>query len=281
MPKKNGLGRGLDALFSDNAVDENRIEVALTELEPNQNQPRRQFNEAALAELSDSIATHGMLQPILVRPMPGGRYQIVAGERRWRAARLAGLSVVPVFVRELSDHETAELALIENLQREDLNAIEEAAGYHSLMNQFSMTQDEVATRVGKSRPAVANALRLLQLDDATLDLVRNNAITAGHARALLAFADESARQAAALLAAQGASVRELERMAKQAGQKKAAPRTAAETPRFLREVELSLTETLGRKIKVSGNGQGGQLTVEFFDEQDLAQLAHSLAGKDE
>jgi len=280
MAKKYGLGRGLDALFADNAVDENITTLAISELEPNANQPRRHFDEAALSELADSISIHGVLQPILVRPMPAGQYQIVAGERRWRASRLAGLTAVPVQIRELSDNETAELALIENLQREDLNAIEEARGYKSLIEEFSLSQEQVAERVGKSRPAVANAMRLLVLDDDLQNMVVLGDISAGHARAMLAMESRELRLLAAAAAKKGASVRELERMAKQKPATKAEPKPAAAKPTYFSEAELSLSETLGRRVKVSPSGEGGSITIEFFNKDDLSFLANRLGGKE-
>ena len=198
--KKGGLGRGLDALFADNSIEEiastSAVKLKIMDIEPNRDQPRKIFDEDALAELADSIAKHGVIQPLLVRPMPDGSYQLVAGERRWRASRMAGLTEVPVVIKELSDDEAMALALIENLQREDLNAIEEAQGIKALMDTLSLTQDEAAERVGKSRPAVANALRLLKLPDSVIALVSDGKLSPGHARALLGFKDEqiSSRQ---------------------------------------------------------------------------------------
>ncbi|MFR2990653.1 MAG: ParB/RepB/Spo0J family partition protein [Acutalibacteraceae bacterium] len=185
--KKGGLGRGLDALFADNSIEEiastSAVKLKIMDIEPNRDQPRKIFDEDALAELADSIAKHGVIQPLLVRPMPDGSYQLVAGERRWRASRMAGLTEVPVVIKELSDDEAMALALIENLQREDLNAIEEAQGIKALMDTLSLTQDEAAERVGKSRPAVANALRLLKLPDSVIALVSDGKLSPGHARA--------------------------------------------------------------------------------------------------
>ena len=192
--KKGGLGRGLDALFADNSIEEiastSAVKLKIMDIEPNRDQPRKIFDEDALAELADSIAKHGVIQPLLVRPMPDGSYQLVAGERRWRASRMAGLTEVPVVIKELSDDEAMALALIENLQREDLNAIEEAQGIKALMDTLSLTQDEAAERVGNSRPAVANALRLLKLPDSVIALVSDGKLSPGHARALLGFKDE-------------------------------------------------------------------------------------------
>ena len=189
---KGGLGKGLEALFADNSTDSGAVSsLAVSEIEPNRGQPRRHFDEAALAELADSIRQYGVLQPLVVRPMESGGYQLVAGERRWRAARMAGLSQVPVVIRELSDSETMELALIENLQREDLNPIEEAAGYRELMETFGLTQEQVSERVGKSRPVITNAMRLLGLPDAVRALVSQGELSAGHARALLGLENEA------------------------------------------------------------------------------------------
>ena len=190
--KKGGLGKGLDALFMDNeTVDSGGVvTLRLSQIEPNRDQPRKIFSEEALNELADSIREHGVLQPLLVRPLPGGSYQLVAGERRWRASRMAGLQEVPVVIREMDEEQAMEIALIENLQREDLNAIEEATGYKQLMERYGMTQEQVAKRVGKSRPAIANALRLLNLPQKVMDMVGEGEVSPGHARALLAFDDQ-------------------------------------------------------------------------------------------
>ena len=190
--RKGGLGKGLEAIFAENDTEDRNATVTLklNEIEPNRSQPRKEFDEGALAELADSLSRHGMLQPLLVRPLMGGGYQIVAGERRWRAARMAGLTEVPAVIRELADHEVMELALIENLQREDLTPLEEAQGYQTLMDTYGMTQEEVAHTVGKSRPAVANALRLLNLPQEILNLVNEGKISSGHARTLLGFQDK-------------------------------------------------------------------------------------------
>ena len=189
--KKRGLGKGLDALFVDNAVEsESRVNaLPIAEVEPNRDQPRKEFDQEALEELAASIAEHGVLQPILVRPVSGG-YQIVAGERRWRAARLAGLVEIPAVIKEMTDQEVGQAALVENLQREDLNPVEEALGYHQLMEQFGMTQEQVAKKVSKSRPAVANAVRLLGLPEEVLAFLRAGSLTAGHAKALLSLKEE-------------------------------------------------------------------------------------------
>ena len=213
--KKGGLGRGLDALFNENATDEKGVvTLRLSEIEPNRNQPRTSFDEDALTELADSIQKHGLIQPIVVRPTSSGVYQIVAGERRWRACRMADLQEVPVVIKELDDQRYYEVALIENLQREDLNAVEEAQGYKTLIDVYSLTQEQVAESVGKSRSTVTNALRLLNLNEDSLEALKNGKITAGHARAILA-ADSDEIAAEMLKAAlAGASVRELEAMTK-------------------------------------------------------------------
>ena len=217
--KRGGLGRGLEALFAENAVEEgtHAVSLPIAEIEPNRGQPRKQFDDAALADLAASIAQHGVIQPLLVRPLPGGGYQLVAGERRWRAARMAGLSEVPAVVREMTEREAAELALIENLQRQDLNPMEEAMGYRTLMETYGLTQEETARAVNKSRPAVANALRLLPLPEEVAEMVAAGRLSAGHARAVLAFEDEEGQCRAARAAVEGdLPVRALEKMAKAA-----------------------------------------------------------------
>lgn len=276
--KKGGLGKGLNAIFMENESEDSNSTVTLkiSEIEPNRAQPRREFDEKALAELADSISQHGVLQPLLVRPLLDGGYQIVAGERRWRASRMAGLTEVPVVIRELSDGETMELALIENLQREDLTPVEEAMGYQQLMDKYSLTQDEVSRAVGKSRPAVANALRLLNLPEEVLSLVGNGRISAGHARTLLSFKDpDELDKAARLVSTQDISVRELERLAKRAN--KAVQEKTQELKEkklsYYEEVELALKEHLGRRVKVSGTNEKGTLEIEFYGRDDLHDLA--------
>lgn len=275
--KKGGLGRGLDSLFNENAAQTNdAVTLKLTEIEPNREQPRRAFDEAALNELADSISAHGLLQPIIVRPMLNGSYQIVAGERRWRACRIAGLSEVPVIIKEIDDKEYYELALIENLQREDLNAIEEAVGYKTLMEQYGLTQEQISQTVGKSRSAVANALRLLNLTEAEQEALSKGIITAGHARALLGCEIEALRARMLLAAADGASVRELERMAKE---KPTAPlKRTDKKPSFYNEVELALKDELHRKVNITPTKNGrGTLTIEFYSNEELSDFARRLA----
>ncbi|MBS5874221.1 MAG: ParB/RepB/Spo0J family partition protein [Clostridiales bacterium] len=287
--KKGGLGRGLDALFADNSVEESSsasaVKLSLNEIEPNKDQPRKTFDEEALAELADSIAQHGVIQPLLVRPMPDGSYQLVAGERRWRAARRAGLSEVPVVIREMSDSEMMELALIENLQREDLNPIEEAEGLQQLIDTYGLTQETAAARVGRSRPAIANALRLLSLPAPILKLTREGKISAGHARALLSLGDEEKMvEIADLILKKEISVREVERLAKAAAKEKAQKeKPISRRDTFYDEVELALTNSLGRRIKVNVNKKEnrGTIEIEFFDQKDLSDISRLLDPENE
>ena len=281
--KKGGLGRGLDALFADNSIEEiastSAVKLKIMDIEPNRDQPRKIFDEDALAELADSIAKHGVIQPLLVRPMPDGSYQLVAGERRWRASRMAGLTEVPVVIKELSDDEAMALALIENLQREDLNAIEEAQGIKALMDTLSLTQDEAAERVGKSRPAVANALRLLKLPDSVIALVSDGKLSPGHARALLGFKDEQdIIETADLIIEKGLTVRDVEKLVKKRNKEPTAEKPAARRASYYDEVELALTDFLGRKVKVGTKPgkESGVLEIDFFDKDDLTRLADAL-----
>lgn len=280
VAKKGGLGRGLEALFNENATDEKGVvTLRLTEIEPNRNQPRMNFDEDALAELADSIEKHGLIQPIVVRPTSSGVYQIVAGERRWRACRMAGLSEVPVVIKELDDQNYYEIALIENLQREDLNAVEEAQGYRTLIDSYGLTQEQVAESVGKSRSAVTNALRLLNLDQNSLTALENGEITAGHARTILS-ADTAELASEMLKAAKaGASVRELEAMTKAKTKiKKVSPSVAKNN--FYSEVEISLKNELGRKVDIRSKGKGkGTITLEFYSDEELADFAKKLVGE--
>lgn len=281
MAKKGGLGKGLDALFAENSSESNApVEIRLSDIEPNSDQPRKEFDPQALQDLSDSISRYGLLQPLLVRPLAGGRYQLVAGERRWRASRMAGLDFVPAVVKELDNQQMAEIALVENLQREDLNPIEEADGYRSLMDDYSLTQEEVALRVGRSRSAVANSVRLLSLPEEVLDLIKSGKISAGHGRALLAFDDQTELLKAAKSASFGANVREIERLAKKSKEApKAVKNSQGSTLRnsIYDEVELSLAENLGRRIKVTQSRGKGTLQIEFYNIEDLKALANKLA----
>ena len=269
--KKRGLGKGLDAIFAENTTENgSTVELRISEIEPNRNQPRKEFDDEAIRELADSILEHGLIQPIIVRPLANEGYQIVAGERRWRASRMAGLSTVPVIIKELSDLETAQLALVENLQREDLNALEEAEGYASLIETYGFTQDEVSKSVGKSRPAVTNALRLLNLPEKVRGYLTEGTISAGHARALLSFeTEEEMISAANLVILKNLSVRELESLAKKEKKPHNSERKKA---KFYLEAELALKEKLSRKIQVSGTSKKGTVTIEFYGEDDLKEL---------
>ena len=281
--RKGGLGKGLDAIFMDNETEDGNSTVILkiSDIEPNRQQPRKEFNEEALTELADSISKHGILQPLLVRPLPDGGYQLVAGERRWRACRMAGVSEVPVVIKELTNSQVMELALIENLQREDLSIVEEAEGYKMLMDDYSFTQDEISKSVGKSRPSITNALRILKLPKEILSLLKENKITAGHARALLSFDnEEDMRKVAEAIVTNGLSVREVEKISKIKNNKKE-KRNDKRRDSFFDEVEISLHEYLGRKVKVSSSAKNkGSITIEFYNKEDLAEIVKKLAGED-
>lgn len=283
--KKGGLGRGFDALFTDNAMEEtsavSSVKLKLNDIEPNREQPRKKFDDDALSQLASSIAEHGVLQPLLVRPLPAGGYQLVAGERRWRASRIAGLTEVPVVIKEMSDEQAAVFALVENLQREDLDPVEEAKGYAKLMKDFGFTQELVSERVGKSRPAVANALRLLKLPDAVLESISKGEISAGHGRALAAVEDEKTIiDAARRIIAKKLSVRETEKLVKSLTATKKEKKTPAAPSRdvFFNEVELSLSNALGRKAKVvtKGKKEAGVLELDFYSKEDLALIVKAL-----
>lgn len=281
MAKKlGGLGKGLNAIFIENDSEDNNGSVTLkiSEIEPNRTQPRKEFDDKALSELAESISKHGLLQPLLVRPLTLGGYQIVAGERRYRACRMAGITEVPVIIRELGDTETMELALIENLQREDLTPLEEALGYKVLMEEHGFSQDEVAQSVGKSRPAVANALRLLKLPESITEYLKDGKITAGHARALLSLEDEELmKELCEEIIKKDLSVRQVEKICKQKPklEKEEKPE---KKPSFYSMVELALNESLGRKISISKNKgkQGGVLQIEFYSDEELTELSNKL-----
>lgn len=280
MPKKpSGLGKGLGALMFENATDEllSETELDLNDIVPNRDQPRKTFDEASLEELADSIRRHGVLQPLLVRPIPSGGYQLVAGERRWRACRMAGLTKVPVVIKELTDTETMEIAIIENLQREDLNPIEEAEGLQALIDKCGYTQEEAAASVGKSRPAIANSLRLLRLPLEVRDMTRSGELSAGHARALLAFDNDAMMvEAAKNIVSNKMTVRDVERLAQR--RETAAPRKRRRRARdsFYDEVQLALTESLGRRVSVYDKRGGGTLEIEFYSIEDLKNLANKI-----
>lgn len=281
MAKKlGGLGKGLNAIFieNDSETDGGTVTLKISEIEPNRTQPRKEFDEQALSELAESISQHGLLQPLLVRPLTLGGYQIVAGERRYRASRMAGLTEVPVIIKELTDTETMEIALIENLQREDLSPVEEALGYKALIDEHGFSQEEVAKSVGKSRPAVANALRLLKLPDNIMEYLKDDKISAGHARALLTLENEELMtELADEIVAKDLSVRQVEKICKKKPtvQKEEKPE---KKPSFYSMVELALSESLGRKISVSKSKgkQGGVLQIEFYSDEELTELSNKL-----
>lgn len=284
MAKKiGGLGKGLGAIFIENETEngESTVTLNISELEPNRNQPRREFDEEALNSLAESIRQHGLIQPILVRPILGGGYMIVAGERRYRACQLAGVTEIPVIIRDLTDKETMEIALIENLQRENLNPIEEAEGYRALMDDYGLTQEEVSEVIGKSRPAVANSLRLLNLPDEIIVLLEQGKLSAGHARALLSFDDEAEMiRVAHEIAMSDMSVRQIEKIAQQ--KKKAKPKkSTSKAPTYYSIVEQTLGEYLGTKVRVTPlkNKKGGTLSIEFYSNDDLQALAQKLEDK--
>ncbi len=285
MAKKGGLGKGYDNIFGENEFEsrDSVVVLAIDEISPNRSQPRTEFDPEALAELTDSISKHGVLQPILVRPLIAGGYQIVAGERRYRASLQAGLSEIPAIVRELDDKETMEIALIENLQRKDLTPVEEALGFDALMKNHGFTQEQVAESVGKSRPAVANALRLLSLPQPVIDMLADGKISAGHARALVGIEDEeTAIRIANEIADNGLSVRAVESLVKNADKKKkvkADDGRKAKKPTYFAEVEMALSENMGRRVTVtaSKNGSGGTLSIDFYSDDELKVLANRIA----
>lgn len=280
MPKeKKGLGIGLDALFGVDEAEESELQVLpIAKVEPRLEQPREFFDEQALQELADSIAQYGLIQPITARKLDSGYYQIIAGERRWRAARLAGLTEVPVRVIEADDRRTAELALVENLQREDLNPIEEARGYRALIDEYGLTQEETARSVGRSRPAVANAMRLLSLCPAVLELVEQGKLSAGHARALVPILDEKLQTAAAKeVVEKGLSVRQTEQLAARL-MKAPKPQPESDEIRvdYAAEVANRLSASLGRKVRLIDGKKTGRIEIEFYGADDREALIAAL-----
>ena len=278
--KQSGLGKGLGALMLENNVDDmvSTSTLPINEIIPNKEQPRKTFDEGALQELADSITVHGVLQPLLVRPLLSGGYQLIAGERRWRASRMAGLKEVPVIIRELSDSEAMEIAIIENLQREDLNPIEEAEGLQALIDKCDYTQEQVAVSVGKSRPAMANALRLLKLPEEVRQMTKEGEISAGHARALLAFDNQAIMyEVAKQIVSDKLTVRDVERLAKRPTKSADKKQNAKHRDSFYDEVELSLTDVLGRRVKVYNGRSKGTLEIEFYSLDDLKDIANAIA----
>lgn len=279
--KPSGLGRGLGALLGDDVLSTERsgtFTLPISQVESCSSQPRKSFDEASLAELADSIRRHGIIQPLTVRKLASGYYQIIAGERRWRAARLAGLSEVPVVVIEADDRKAAELAMIENLQREDLNPMEEAMGFHTLIETYHMTQEEAAQSVGKSRSAVANALRLLGLTPAVKAMVERGDLSAGHARALLPLSPALQETAANAVCSGGLSVRQTEALAKRlaAEKKEPAPKASA-GPDYAAEAQRDLSSRLGRGVRIVTGRKKGRVELEYYGIDDLNDLLEALA----
>lgn len=303
MAKKKALGQGLDALFGDNGSDsgEGTITLRMSDIEPNRNQPRQQFDDGSIAELADSIRQHGLIQPIVVRPV-GANYQIVAGERRWRACRMLGLSEVSAIIKDFTDEETAQIALIENIQREDLNPIEEAQAYRSLMDEYGMTQEQLSKAVGKSRSAIANSVRLLNLPDTLVEMLKKREISVGQAKAIAAVENEEDMVSLAKDAAAGKiTVRGIEKIAakgngenvseekkgmESSAEKKESSKEAGETAAensfcestpFITEMQISLEKHLGRKVRISSkDGERGSITIDFYEQSELSEIADKL-----
>ena len=281
MASNKGLGKGLGALlgdFSEEPTSDSAYRLLpIYKVEPNPDQPRHDFDEEELQALSESISVHGVIQPLTVREMPNGYYQIIAGERRWRAARMANISDVPVIVVEADDKKAMELALIENLQRQDLNPVEEALGYQSLIEEYGLTQEEAASRVGKSRPAVANALRLLGLCPEVLELLKSGAISAGHARAVLTLKTEKQQaEAAKKIIALSLSVRQAETLCKNTGKPPAPKKEPVFEVNYVAECEKNLSKHLGRGVKIVNGKRKGRFELEFYGEEDLQKLLDAL-----
>lgn len=288
MAKKTGLGKGIDAIFLDNALEDEKeqgqLSLRISQIDPTPGQPRKNFDKEALAKLADSIALHGVLQPILVRPVAPERYAIVAGERRWRAAKLAGLNEIPSIIVEMDEKTAAQIALIENIQREDLNPIEEAVGYDTLSTEYGMTQEEISEKVGKSRSAIANALRLLDLPDSVRAMVISGRLSAGHARTLLGLKDKNKIPVLAeQIVTEDMSVREAEEAVRRMNREKEEQKTEQE-PTFqvdyVKELERKMMSRLGRQVKVSAKGAKKSVTLYFEDNDDLEDLLSHICGAD-
>ena len=281
MASKKNLGKGLGALLGDYEEEFSEKSpyqlLPIYKVEPNPTQPRKDFDEEELQNLADSIATHGVVQPLTVRLLDSGYYQIIAGERRWRAARIAGLTEIPAVTIEADDKKAMELALIENLQRQDLNAVEEALGYQSLMEDYGLTQEETAQRVGKSRPAVANSLRLLELCPEVLERVRKGELSAGHARAILTLKSEKKQQEAAQkICALGLSVRQAEMLCKNMTKEPKPEPEVTLAVDYVSECEKSLSKLLGRGVKIVNGKRKGRFELEFYGQEDLQALLDAL-----
>ena len=287
-----GLGRGLEGLFEENSItdldginEKELIYVKITSIEPNKEQPRKAFDKQKLDELAFSVAEHGILQPIIVKKAGRGRYRIISGERRWRAAKLAGVMEVPVIIRDIDEKTSFEIGLIENLQREDLNIVEEAKGYKTLIDEFSMTQEQVAERVGKSRPVIANSMRILALPDEILDMVLDGQLTSGHARALLPMTEKSGNvseliKTAKQIVSRGLTVRDVEQMARPA--KRTLKKVKKDDPKeiYIKEIEDNISREWSRKVKITENrtkkGIKGQIILEYYGDDDFNELISAL-----
>nr|WP_317407598.1 ParB/RepB/Spo0J family partition protein [Fournierella massiliensis] len=279
--KKGGLGRGLESLFEETARDVGRevSTLPLRDIEPDKDQPRKDFSEEPLSELAASITEHGVLQPITVRPCNSGGYKIIAGERRWRAARLAGLSEIPVIIKDVTESEAMEMALIENLQREDLDPVEEAFGYKQLMERCGLTQEQAAKRLGKSRSSVANSLRLLNLPQRALEWLQTGHLTTGHAKVILGLENEELQeQAAQMVVENELNVRQTEALCKKLSRPEKLQASQPVRPALPDEVELALREVLGNEVKVAYKNGRGSLTVHFYSDEQLTAFANLLGG---
>jgi len=293
MANRKALGKGLKALFPDAIIDDEtredgvgRIEMIPVEnLVPNKFQPRRDFDEQKLKELADSIKEHGVIQPIVVRTLEGDKYEIVAGERRWRACRMLGIGSIPAVIKEYTSRQLTEIALIENIQREDLNPLEEAHAYDILIREFSFTQEELAKRIGKSRPFVANMLRLLQLEKEVQAMIEEKKLSAGHARALLGVKGKEQIKLAEKIVKEGLSVRQTEELVRERIEKKKEPKEERketknlkkEKPAYIEEAEEKLTEVLGTKVKIQGKSKG-KIVIEYYSEEELERLLELMIG---
>ena len=283
---KKGLGRGLDSIFADNyievaAKEEGIQTLRISQIEPKADQPRKHFDEEALLELSDSIKAHGLLQPIIVRESSAGYYQIIAGERRWRATKLAGLTEIPAIVMQADALEAAEIAIIENIQREDLNAYEEASAYRALMDQYSLTQEEVAEKVGKSRSAVANTMRLLELPDDVLEMLKTGDISAGHARAVLSVQGETAQKALARkIVQEGLSVRQAEQLAKAPQVTPKKEKKQKKSPE-MKAVERLVSDALATKVTIADKNNKGKIEIEYYSKEQLTEIIDLIVNRKE
>lgn len=286
--EKKALGQGLDALFGDNTVEDTSgaQTLRMSEIEPNRGQPRQHFDENAITELADSIRQHGLIQPIVVRPINSGGYQIVAGERRWRACRMLGMSEVPAIIREFTDIETAQIALIENIQREDLNPVEEAAAYRTLMDEYSMTQEQLSKAVGKSRSAIANSVRLLNLPEPIIEMLKKRELSTGQAKAIAAADSEEKMIELAKEAASGKlTVRGIEKILSKSDGEASVEKTPSPEEKkeqkqninFVTEMQISLENHLGKKVRISTHdGEKGSITIDFYSQDELSEIADKL-----